>query len=157
MPLVLLGPGFEKETLSDDLKRMDPAMFGKMYVYHTGQSGMAGINELLKAGMGADVLRESAVGSEIEAVEKLMSEISKPEGLGTYGTEEVRNAALAGAVDTLLLLDSKVRDQDLDDVVRAVESQKGKVIVVSGQHDGGKSLAALGGMGAILRYKLARG
>lgn len=157
MPLVLLGPGFEKETLSDDLKRMDPAMFGKMYVYHTGQSGMTGINELLKAGMGADVLRESAVGSEIEAVEKLMSEISKPEGLGTYGTEEVRNAALAGAVDTLLLLDSKVRDQDLDDVVRAVESQKGKVIVVSGQHDGGKSLAALGGMGAILRYKLARG
>lgn len=155
MPLVLLGPGFEKETLSDDLKRMDPAMFGKMYVYHTGQSGMAGINELLKAGMGADVLRESAVGSEIEAVEKLMSEISKPDGLGTYGTEEVRNAALAGAVDTLLLLDSKVRDQDLDDVVRAVESQKGKVIVVSGQHDGGKSLAALGGMGAILRYKLA--
>lgn len=43
---------------------------------------------------------------------------------------------LCRAVETLLLLDSKVRDQDLDDVVRAVESQKGNVIVVSGQHDG---------------------
>ena len=155
-PLVLLGPGFEKETLADDLKKSRPEVFGKMYVYHTGQCGMAGINELLKTGMGADVLRDSAVGTEIEAVEKLMAEISKPDGLGTYGTEEVRSAALAGAVDTLLLLDSKVRDQDLDDVVRAVESQKGKVIVVSSQHDGGRTLAALGGMGAILRYKLAR-
>ncbi|MFT0898523.1 mRNA surveillance protein pelota [Candidatus Methanoprimaticola sp. MG2] len=154
MPVVLLGPGFEKETLADDLKRMRPDLFGKTYVYHTGQCGMAGINELLKAGMGADVLRDSSVGSEIEAVERLMSEISKPEGLGTYGTEEVRNASLAGAVDLLLILDSKVREQDLDDVVRAVESQKGTVMVVSGQHDGGKSLASLGGMGAILRYKL---
>ncbi len=154
MPLVLLGPGFEKETLSEDLKRSGDGMFTKMYVYHTGQCGMAGINELLKAGMGADVLRDSAVGSEIESVERLMAEISKPNGLGTYGTEEVRSAALSGAVELLLILDSKVRENDLDDVVRAVESQKGTVIVVSGQHDGGKSLAALGGMGAILRYRL---
>ena len=156
MPLVLLGPGFEKETLSEDLKKADPAAFGRMYVYHTGQCGMAGINELLKGGMGADVLRDSAVGTEIEAVERLMAEISKPNGLGTYGTQEVMDAAMAGAVDTLLVLDSKVREQDMDDVVRAVESQKGSVIVVSGQHDGGRALASLGGMGAILRYRLRR-
>ncbi len=154
MPLVILGPGFEKETLSEDLKKINPELFGKMYVYHTGQCGMAGINELLKTGMGADVLRESSVGSEIEAVERLMTEIAKPNGLGTYGTEEVRSAAQAGAVETLLVLDSKIREQDLDDVVRGVESQKGNVIVVSAQHDGGKSLASLGGMGAILRYNM---
>ena len=45
MPLVLLGPGFEKETLAEDLKKMDPETFKKIYVYHTGQSGMCGINE----------------------------------------------------------------------------------------------------------------
>ncbi|MBR4686197.1 MAG: mRNA surveillance protein pelota [Candidatus Methanomethylophilaceae archaeon] len=153
MPLVLLGPGFEKETLADDLKKIDPEMYKKVYVYHTGQSGMVGINELMKAGMGADVLRESAVGSEIEAVEQLMTEIAK-DGLGTYGPNEVMNAAMSGAVDKLLILDSKVREQDLDDIVRAVESQKGSVIIISSQHDGGKELAALGGMGAILRYKV---
>ncbi|WII07374.1 mRNA surveillance protein pelota [Methanomassiliicoccales archaeon LGM-RCC1] len=153
MPLVLLGPGFEKETLADGLKKIDPEMYKKVYVYHTGQSGMVGINELMKAGMGADVLRESAVGSEIEAVEQLMTEIAK-DGLGTYGPNEVMNAAMSGAVDKLLILDSKVREQDLDDIVRAVESQKGSVIIISSQHDGGKELAALGGMGAILRYKV---
>ena len=154
MPLVLLGPGFEKETLAEDLKKSLGGV--RMYVYHTGQCGMAGINELLRGGMGADVLRDSAVGAEIEAVERLMAEIGRPDGLGTYGTEEVRSAALAGAVELLLILDSKLRAQDLDDVVRAVESQKGKVIVVSEQHDGGRALASLGGMGAILRYRLER-
>lgn len=153
MPLVLLGPGFEKETLAEDLKRIDPEMFKKIYVYHTGQCGMCGINELMKAGMGADVLRESSVGCELEAVEQLMTEIAR-NGNATYGNQQVLDAALAGAVEKLLILDSKVREQDLDDVVRAVESQKGSVIVVSGQHDGGKQLAAIGGMGAILRYRV---
>ena len=153
MPVVVLGPGFEKESLSDDMKRTQPELFKKVHVYHTGQCGMPGVNELIKTGMGGDLLRESAVGAEIEAVEKLMTEIGK-NGPATYGTEEVRNAAVSGAVETLLVLDSKMRDQDLDDIVRAVESQKGNVIVVSGQHDGGKELAALGGMGALLRYKL---
>ncbi len=153
MPVVVLGPGFEKESLSDDMKKAQPELFRKVHVYHTGQCGMAGVNELIKTGMGGDLLRESAVGSEIEAVEQLMTEIGR-NGPATYGTNEVRDAALAGAVERLLVLDSKMREQDLDDIVRAVESQKGTVIVVSGQHDGGKELAALGGMGAILRYKL---
>ena len=155
MPVVILGPGFEKESLADDLKKARPDLFSKLHVYHTGQCGMAGVNELIKTGMGSEILRESSVGAEMEAVEKLMTEIAR-NGLGTYGTQQVRDAAMAGAVEKLLVLDSKIREQDLDDVVRAVESQKGTVIVVSGQHDGGKELAALGGMGAILRYKMER-
>ena len=153
LPLVILGPGFEKESLYDDLKRRG-GDFGRMYVYQTGQTGMAGINELLKKGMGADVLRDSSVGAEMEAVEKALEEIAKPEGLATYGDREVYDAAVSGAVDTLLVLDARVREQDLDELVRAVESQKGKVVVVSSQHDGGKTLAALGGVVALLRYRL---
>jgi protein pelota len=153
MPLVLLGPGFEKESLIDDLKRLNLPEFKSVHVYHTGQCGMAGVNELIKTGMGADILRESAVGAEMEAVEKLMAEIGK-DGLATYGPKEIENAAQSGAVETLLILDSKLRVQDLDHIVRAVESQKGNIIVVSEQHDGGRELAALGGMGAILRYKV---
>ncbi len=153
MPLVLLGPGFEKETLAEDLKKIDPETYKKIYVYHTGQSGMVGINELMKGGMGADVLKESSIGTELEAVEQLMTAISK-DGLGTYGPDEVMSAAMSGAVDKLLILDKKVREQDLDDMVRAVESQKGSVIIVSSQHDGGKILESLGGIGALLRYKI---
>ena len=52
------------------------------------------------------------------------------------------------------MLFRSLREQDLDSIVREVESQKGKIIVVSEEHDGGRELAALGGMGAILRYKV---
>ncbi|MDR3282897.1 MAG: mRNA surveillance protein pelota [Candidatus Methanoplasma sp.] len=150
MPLVLLGPGFEKEELAEFLKLKG---VGKMHVHHTGQSGMTGVNELIKSGLGAEVLRDSAVGVEMEAVERLMAEIGK-DGAATYGTRQVSDAAAAGAVDTLLVLDSKLRGQDLDGVVRSVESNQGKVVVVSERHDAGKELSALGGMGAILRYRL---
>ena len=151
MPLVLLGPGFEKETLADDIKRLPKGTFGSVYVQHTGQSGMVGVNELIKSGMGAAILRESSVGVEMEAVENLMTQIGK-NGLATYGPAEVASASEAGAVETLLVLDSVLREKDLDDVVRAVENQKGRVIVVSEDHDAGRQLASLGGVGAILRY-----
>jgi protein pelota len=149
MPIVLLGPGFEKESLAESLKNEG---YKGIHVHHTGQSGMTGVNELIKTGMGASILRESSVGTEMEAVEKLMSEIGK-DGLATYGPNEIREAADSGAVDTLLILDSKLREQDLDILIRTVESQQGKVLIISGQHDSGKELSALGGMGALLRYK----
>jgi len=149
MPIVLLGPGFEKESLADDLKTKG---YKGIHVHHTGQCGMAGINELIKTGMGASILKESSVGIEMEAVEKLMAEIGK-DGLATYGPKEIGNAAVAGAVDTLLILDSKLREEDLDGIIRQVEAQQGKVLVISGQHDAGKELSSLGGMGALLRYK----
>lgn len=153
MPLVLLGPGFEKEALAESLKRCGIPELQKPFVYHTGHSGMVGVNELMKTGMGADILRQSSVGTEMEAVEKLMAEIGR-DGPATYGPKEIERAAASGAVDTLLILDSKLREQNMDPLVRAVESQNGKILVVSEQHDGGRTLAALGGMGALLRYKV---
>ena len=150
MPVVLLGPGFEKELLAEDMKR--DSSLPKTFVYHTGQSGMQGVNELMKKGLGSTVLRESRVGIEMEAVEKLMKEIGK-NGLATYGTAEVSDACAAGAVETLLILDSKLREGDYDEMIRNTESQKGNVIVVSDQHDAGRSLGSLGGFAALLRYK----
>ena len=152
MPLVLLGPGFEKELLAEYGKRTRPDIFSKAHVHHTGQSGMPGINELMKKGMGAGILRETRVAAEMEAVEKLMEEIGK-DGLATYGPDHVASAAKAGAVETLLIIDSLIREKDQDGVVKDVEGQKGNVIIVSERHDAGRQLAALGGIAAVLRYR----
>ncbi|MCL2142886.1 MAG: mRNA surveillance protein pelota [Methanomassiliicoccaceae archaeon] len=152
MPLVLLGPGFEKELLAESGKRAMPGIFSKAHICHTGQSGMPGINELMKKGMGAGILRESRVAVEMEAVEKLMEEIGK-DGPATYGPKQVEDAAKAGAVGTLLILDSMIRESDHENVIKEVEDQKGNVIVVSERHDAGRQLAALGGIAAILRYR----
>ena len=75
MPLVLLGPGFEKELLADRIKQLPKGTFGPLYVQHTGQCGMAGVNELIRSGMGAQILKDSSVGAEMEAVERFMEGI----------------------------------------------------------------------------------
>ena len=72
VPLVILGPGFAKETLMAKGKEKEPEMFSKAFLYHTGQSGMTGIQELMKRGMGAEVLKDSRVAEETELVEKLL-------------------------------------------------------------------------------------
>ena len=153
MPVVLLGPGFEKELLAESGKKARSDIFAKAHVHHTGQSGMAGINELMKKGMGAGILRESRVAVEMEAVERLMGEIGK-DGLATYGPKHTEAAAKAGAVETLLILDSLIRESDHESTVKNVEDQKGNVIVVSERHDAGRQLDALGGIAAILRYRM---
>jgi protein pelota len=88
----------------------------------------------------------------METMERLMEEIGK-NGNATYGPKHVEEMAKAGAVDTLLILDSLIREKDHDTVVRAAEDQKGNVIIVSERHDAGRQLAALGGIAAILRYR----
>ena len=153
MPLVLLGPGFEKENLAETIKRLPAGTFGTVYVQHTGQCGMAGVNELIRSGLGSQILRESAVGTEMEAVERLMEGIAR-DGAVAYGPQEVTDAANAGAVETLLVLESVLRERDLDDVVRCVEANRGKVMVVSEDHEGGRRLAAIGGLASLLRYKV---
>ena len=96
MPVVLLGPGFEKESLADDMKKAEPELFKKVHVYHTGQCGMVGINELIKTGMGAEVLRESSVGAEMEAVEQLMTRRAAHDGDSQERARDVRDAAGQG-------------------------------------------------------------
>ncbi|MCG7845337.1 MAG: mRNA surveillance protein pelota, partial [Methanomassiliicoccales archaeon] len=66
----------------------------------------------------------------------------------------VREAAKAGAVEQLLILDSMVRNKDVEALMRMVEESRGRVTIVSELHEGGKKLESLGGMAALLRYRM---
>ncbi len=153
MPIVVLGPGFAKEELMERGRAKEPELFRNAFAYHTGQSGMAGINELMKRGLGAEVLRDSRVAMEVELVEKALERIAT-DGLVAYGPKEVADAAAAGAVETLLVLDSLLRREDCDRIIRDVEAQGGDVVVVSEHHDAGRELDAITGLAALLRFSV---
>jgi protein pelota len=154
VPLVILGPGFAKEELLAEGKEKAPEQFRRAFVYHTGQAGMAGIHELMKEGLGAEVLEGSRVAQETNAVEKVLEEIAKG-GAVAYGPKEVQEAASAGAIESLLVLDSLLREKDMDPLLKKVEATRGSVMVVSEHHEAGKKLEALGGMAALLRYRMS--
>jgi protein pelota len=58
-------------------------------------------------------------------------------------------------VRMLLILDSKVRTKKADALIRSVEDSKGEFVIVSSLHEAGRRLESLGGVAALLRYKMA--
>jgi len=116
---------------------------------------------VLKRDETKEALAQDRISKEMKSVECLLSEISK-DAKASYGFKETKASAEAGAVETLLITDKlimKKRNDDsyaeLDYIMRIVDSNKGEVMIVSSEHDGGKKLDGLGGIAAILRYKLS--
>ncbi len=153
-PIMVLGPGFEKEALAKRLREKRPEMARHMVLHHTGQAGMAGIHELMKAGIGGRFVEETRVAKETRLMEQLFSELGK-DGLFAYGDRQVEEAAAAGAIRTLLILDTKVRSAEIDALLRKVEDSKGEFVIISSLHEAGRRLESLGGVAALLRYRIA--
>ncbi|MBI0583488.1 MAG: mRNA surveillance protein pelota [Methanomassiliicoccus sp.] len=153
VPIVVLGPGFAKEALVAMGKAKEPDIFRGAHVYHTGQAGMAGVHELMKAGLGTEIVMGSRVALETKVVEDVLTEIARS-GPVAYGPEEVRRAVDMGAAETLLVLDSLVRQNRYGALMSAVENARGKVIVVSERFEAGKKLESIGGLAALLRFRL---
>ncbi len=152
-PLIILGPGFAKEGISKYGRDKHPKFFDEAQVVSSGQSGMAGVQEILKLGIGSKVLEDSRVGQETRLVEQLLAEIGK-NGLFAYGKADVENAINANAVDTLLVNSRSARERVFETIMENASKVGAKIVVVSEHHDAGKQLDALGNIGAILRYKL---
>jgi protein pelota len=152
-PLILLGPGFTKEALARRIREKAPELAGSVSIQHTGQAGMAGVSELMKSGVGGKMLEQSRVAKETRLMEELFAEIGKS-GMFSYGDESVKAAAEAGAIRTLLVLDKKLRTPEIDKLLLKVESAKGEFVIVSSLHEAGRRLESLGGVAALLRYRM---
>ena len=119
-----------------------------------------GINEVLKRPETREALKQDRITKEINLVELLLEEISK-NNLAAYGLKDTENAANAGAIKILLITDTliqKSREENkyekIDNIMKITETTKGTINIISSEHEGGKKLNGLGGIGSILRYKL---
>ncbi|MFQ5838360.1 MAG: mRNA surveillance protein pelota [Thermoplasmata archaeon] len=151
--LVVLGPGFTRENFLKYGREKEPGMFEKVYSFATGHGGMTGIQEALKGGLATRVLEDSRVAVETRFVERLLEEIAQ-EGVYAYGPEEVSAAVEAGAVETLLVTDEMARSKEVEELMSRVEGMRGKILVVSSHHEAGRKLRALGGVAALLRFRI---
>jgi protein pelota len=149
--VVIAGPGFCKEELisrwSESGKGPTPT------IASASEAGLPGINELLRSGKAENALKGYMAVEEASQVERLVLALGK-EGLGAVGLKEVSRAVDMGAVETLLVLDSRLHDTGVARIIGAARDGGGKVLLV--RHDGepGKRLLGLGGIAATLRYRL---
>ncbi|MBU0615290.1 MAG: mRNA surveillance protein pelota [Nanoarchaeota archaeon] len=156
--VIVASPAFWKEELSKHLN--DPELKKKIIYATCSSADKTAINEVMKRDEVRTALHEERISKEINEVERLLTKISK-NGAVSYGIKETEEAASAGAVESLLVTDKLINDlrekgsyDRLDQIMKSVDSSKGSITIVSKEHDGGKKLDGLGGIGAILRYKI---
>jgi protein pelota len=152
--IVIAGPGFGKNDFYNYLEQHNSDMAKMSILESTGAGGRAGIREVLQKGILEDMATEGRIAHEMRAMTEVLQEIGKSSPLVTYGKKEVENAALAGAVKDLLVIDKLVRKSDVEKIMNITENLGGKVMVISSEHEGGKQLSALGGITVLLRYRI---
>ncbi len=156
--IILASPAFWKEELLAQLKDAD--LREKIIQATCASSDEKAINEVLKRDEVKTALHEERAMQELNLVEKLLSEISKG-GLAVYGFANVCIAAECKAVSVLLVSTELIKKkqeegtfEDVNNIMKVVDRSKGAVHIISSEHDGGKQLDGLGGIAAILRFKI---
>jgi protein pelota len=149
--LLVVGPGFLKEELSKRIQEHHPELARRLRVYPTAESGRVGVDELLKSGRASEVLRGTVAAEEAEVVERLVRALAG----GTraaIGRDEVREAVDAGATETILVSEDLLPDPEIIPILDRSRGAQSRIFIVRAEGEAGARLAALGGIGAILRY-----
>ena len=152
---IVAGPGFTKDAFVEFLREKYPELISKVRIDNISSGGRVGLYEIVRRGLVERVSHENRVSFETSLVEQLMMEIAKG-GPATYGGAEVKRAASLGAVEKLLVADELLRRNraNVEGVMEQARTMRGQIIVVSTEHDAGKQLLALGGIAALLRFKV---
>lgn len=160
--IILAGPGFTKQDALSHIEENAPDLADKIRTVDTASVGDRGVHEVLKRGAVDRVQDETRIARESEFIDELTERIAG-DGTAAYGIEEVSKAAEYGAIETLLVVDERLRteragegdwDVDANQLVESVEQQGGDVTVFSREFDPGQQLANLGGVAALLRYRI---
>lgn len=156
--IVLIGPSVICESflrfMKEEYKDIHSAVVG---CFHASGGTLSAVNEFLRSGEMKTVAKELKSIDEMVAVEELLKNMAEEKAV--YGIEETWKAVGRGAVDHLVIhakLASKSRDilNRVADMMRLVEAYGGKVTIVSGRHESAEKLRSIGGIGAILRYRV---
>jgi protein pelota len=114
---------------------------------------MNGIQEALKLGIVEKITKENRVLLETQYIEQLFEEIKK-DALATYGEIDVENALNRGAVERLLISDILIRTKIGEQLLTLARKTNSKFTIINTMHEAGKKFDSIGGVAALLRFKL---
>ncbi len=156
--VILASPAFYKEDLAKLVKGGETKK--KIVLATCSSVDENAVSEVMKRPELKETLKQSRFWEEINLVEELLVQMNK-NGKAAYGIKEVKKAVESGAVEKLLVLDSLIQKkkeegkfEELSWLMRNTEKSKGEAHILSSEHEGGKKLNGLGGIGAILRFKM---
>jgi protein pelota len=158
--IVIAGPGFVRDHFREHLKSIGIKDAPPIVVEGTSNVGITGAKEILHRGVISQALTELKLETETKLIEDILAHLGKDDGLVAYGDAEVEKAIQFGAVEELLITDKKLRESTddhrrrIDRLIRDTEKTRGKFHIVSTEHPSGDQLQNLGGIAAILRFRI---
>lgn len=157
--VIIASPAFWKEDLMKELD--DNELRQKIILATCSSATKNGIEEVIKRPEVREAVKQERAAKEMNKVEELFVEIAKS-NLAAYGLNETKKAAEIGAVKELLITDNFIQKSrsenfynEVDKVMKTVDRAKGEIEIISSEHEGGKKLDGLGGIAAILRFKMS--
>lgn len=158
--IILAGPAFYKDNFFKYLKEKEPELAQKVVVENISTGGERGLQEIVKRGIIERIIKEWKVQQEVKSLTEFFEEFAKNSGLATYGAKNVEYAMNLGAIKTLLISNailkkSKIeKDKKMDELLKNIYDMRGGILIVSGEHDLGKQLEGMGGLAALLRFRI---
>lgn len=152
-PLIIAGPGFVKDDFIKFAKSRNSEPVGRAIVVETRRIGRGAIQEVVGNGTLAKMIDDIQLSREVRLMDEVLVRISQ-NGPVAYGRLEVANAVGFGAAEQVLIVDTFLRNAEITRIIEKAESMRAALIVLSGSFEPGERLAALGGIAALLRYKL---
>ena len=151
--VIVGGPGPIKENFAEadhlnyDIKKR---VLGIVSTSYTGETGL---REAVQKS--EDIIAEAAAIKEAKLLERYFTDLAKSTGFSAYGEEKSLSLLRQGIVDILIITEQYMKDNEdsIEDIFKEAENMGSSVEVVSHHSPRGSQLQALGGMGAILRYK----
>ena len=154
--VLIAGPGFTKEKMKKFIEEESQPKGTKFLFASTNSVGKTGLQELLKGNALEKITEEMQLVKETRLIEEFLTEIGKNTGLAEYGFAQVKEAVEAGAVKTLVVADTFLLEnrEKAEALMKEAESTGSQVHLVNAEHEAGKQLMNLGGIVALLRYRI---
>lgn len=166
--IVLCSPGFYAKTLMEKIFQYAEEEHNKdvldnknkFLIAHCSTGYLQGITEVLKNPSYSSKLQNTKYSQEALIMDEFLQHLNNDDCKAWYGEAEVKKAADMGAINVLLITDTLLRSDDIDQrkrclqLVDNIERMGGKVLVFSAMHNSGEELDKLTGLACILKYPL---
>ena len=154
-PLIIAGPGFIKDDFVRFAKSRSAGEIDRAVIVETRRIGRGAVQEVVGKGALEKLMGDLQLEREVKLMDEVLLRIAQ-DGAVAYGIREVEEAIGYGAAEQVLIADTLLRDTAVTRLIEEAEAMRASVVVLSSAFEPGERLIALGGIGAILRYKLAK-
>jgi protein pelota len=152
--LIIAGPGFIKDDFIKYTRNKGSPVAERAISVETRRIGRGAVQEVIGKGALEKLIDDLQLSREVKFMDEVLCRIAQDGGVA-YGLKEVQDAIGYGAAEQVLVADTLLRDATVMALIESAEAMRATVVVLSSSFEPGERLVALGGIAALLRYKMA--